>query len=236
MYNLNNFDSFDILDSDISDDEISHSFSILQFILNCFLHVSILFFFLYILFVVLIGPIAQRSFKNEFDHIIHEILHSIIPNSIDISTMSNSDMDNLLSSYSGYNSLDTLTKSTIKLNIRQVHQLVKNNPYILKNYLQLYSSENYLIAQHNDNVDSYGKAIIGFLLIITLMLCISFKYYYPQDVNLTKLFIENMLTFIFIGAGEYWFFTTFAVKFVPAPPSLLSASALTTISNRLKNS
>jgi len=233
MYNLNNFD---ILDSDISDDEISHSFSILQFILNCFLHVSILFFFLYILFVVLIGPIAQKSFKNEFNHIIHEILDSIIPNSIDISTMSNSDMDNLLSSYSGYNSLDTLTKSTIKLNIRQVHQLVKNNPYILKNYLHLYSSENYLIAQHNDNVDSYGKAIIGFLLIITLMLCISFKYYYPQDVNLTKLFIENMLTFIFIGAGEYWFFTTFAVKFVPAPPSLLSASALTTISNRLKNS
>jgi hypothetical protein len=209
-----------------------HSFSILQFILNCSLHVTILFFFLYILFLILIAPIAQNGFKHEFDHVITELFDHAIPDPIDLSTMSDSEFDNYLSKINEYNSLDILSKTTIRLNIRQLYTSLKDKPYIIKNYLQQYSSTNHIIKQHNDIINDYGNAIILFLITLTISLCCSFKYFYPNDINLTKLFIENIITFIFIGMGEYWFFTTYATKFIPAPPSLLSKSAIDTIKSR----
>jgi hypothetical protein len=186
---------------------------------------------LYALFIVLIAPIAKNAFKHEFDHIILEEINHQLPNaSYDINTMSDSELDKLLDSvYPGYSSQDPINKSLIRLNIRQMYDIMKNNPYIIKNYITNYSSPNILIKNHNNDVLSYGQAIIIFLVIITLSLCILFKYYFPNDINLFKLFLENIITFIFIGLGEYWFFTTFAVKFIPAAPSLLTNTAIDTI-------
>ena len=52
-------------------------------------------------------------------------------------------------------------------------------------------------------------------------------------VNITKLIIENVLTFAFVGCIEYWFFMTYAAKFIPAPPSLLMRTAIDTIKTLL---
>jgi hypothetical protein len=231
-----NIDSNDLLMSnniENTPDEhhTDHKFSILQFILNCLLHVTILFFFLYALFIILIGPIAQNAFKDEFHHIISDLINNQLPNeSYDIDAMSDSELDNFLNSaYPGYNSQDPISKSLLRINIRQMYNVMKNNPYIIKNYVTEYSSPNYLIKDHNDVVLAYGYAIIIFLVTITLSLCILFKIYFPKDINLFKLFLENIITFIFIGIGEYWFFTTYAVKFIPAAPSLLTNSSIDTI-------
>jgi hypothetical protein len=213
-----------------------HSSSNLQIILNCSLHVTILFFFLYLLFIFLIEPISQNAFKNEFNHIITGIFNNIFPTSNNISNivMNDSNLDNLISNmYPDYNSLDLLVKSEIRMYFRELYLLLKNNTYIFKNYLRQYSSINYLIEHHNNDIHQLGIAINVFLIFITVSLCCYFKYFYPNDINLTKLFIENIITFIFIGLGEYWFFTTYIINYIPAAPSLLSKSAIDKIKERL---
>jgi len=222
----------DLIDSNTSIDH-KHKFSILEFILNCFIHVSILFLFLYILFGLIIEPIAVNGFKHEFSNIIHDLINKILPNNIDLDTMSDTDLDTILSKYPEYNNLDIIIKFTIITNIRKLYNYVKSNPYIIHNYLKQYSKKNYFVNLHNNNVFTYGQCIVAFAYVITVLLCILFKYYYPNDINLTKLFTENFLTFVCIGIGEYWFFMTYAVKFIPAQPSLISKTAIDIIKSRL---
>jgi hypothetical protein len=210
-----------------------NEFSILELILNCFLHVFILFFFLYFLFIVLIAPISQNAFKGEIGGIVNELMNSLIPEKINLDTMSDSELDQLLSNNSTYNNLDPLSKIAIKDNFRKMYAYFKNNPYVINNYIKEYSSTNFLIKEHNDDTLAHGQAIVIFLFVITALLFIILKYYYPNSVNIRKLLTENIITFIFVGMGEYWFFTTYAVKFVPAPPSLLSKSAIDTIKARM---
>jgi len=209
-----------------------HSISSLQFVLNCFLHVSILFSFLILLFIIIIGPLAQSAFKHELGTIINNNIDSAIPNPIDLNTIDDAKLDEILSKFSIYSSFP-LSKTIYKNNIRQLYNTFKSNPYILNNYIKEYSSENYLIQKHNDDIISFGISIVIALYTITILLCIIFKYYYPESINLSKLFIENLLTFIIIGAGEYWFFMTYAKNFIPAPPSLLFKSAIDNIKNVL---
>jgi len=208
-------------------------FSILEFILNCFLHVFILFFFLYFLFVVLIAPISQNAFKGEIGGIVNELMNSLIPDKINLATMPDSQLDQLLSNNSMYKNLDPISKIAFKDNLRKMYAYFHDNPYVINNYIKEYSSTNFLIKEHNDVTLAYGQAIVIFLFVITVLLFILLKYYYPNSVNIRKLLTENIITFIFVGIGEYWFFTTYAVKFVPAPPSLLSKSAIDTIKARM---
>lgn len=159
-----------------------------------------------------------------------------MPNSIDLNTVDPSEidavLDSILNPFPIYSSFP-YSKNIIKSNLLQLYNSFKSNPYILNNYIKEYSSINYLIQKHNDDVISFGISIIIILYTITIILCITFKYYYPDSINLSKLFIENLLTFILIGVGEYWFFMTYAKNFIPAPPSLLSKSAIDNIKNNL---
>jgi hypothetical protein len=225
------------IDSSINNISNSHNSSAsLQFVLNCLLHISILFSFLILLFISTIEPLSKSAFKSELGHIINHGIDNAIPKSIDLNTIDPSQLDSVLDSilnplpiYSSF----PFSKNIIKSNLLQLYNSIKSNPYILNNYIKEYSSENYLIKKHNDNIISFGISIIIILFTITILLCITFKYYYPDSINLSKLFIENLLTFILIGLGEYWFFTTYAKNFIPAPPSLLSNSAIDNIKNIL---
>lgn len=227
----------DSIDSSISNISNSHnSTSSLQFVLNCLLHISILFSFLILLFIIIIEPLAKSAFKSELEHIINHSIDTAIPVPIDLNTVDPSQLDSVLDSilnplpiYSSF----PFSKNIIKSNLLQLYNSFKSNPYILNNYIKEYSSENYLIKKHNDDIISFGISIIIILFTITIILCITFKYYYPDSINLSKLFIENLLTFILIGLGEYWFFMTYAKNFIPAPPSLLSNSAIDNIKNML---
>jgi hypothetical protein len=229
--------SLDSLDSSIDSSanntsNSQHSTSSLQFILNCFLHISILFSFLIILFIIIIAPLAQSAFKHELGHIINNSIDSAIPVSIDLDTIDDAQLDKILSTLPIYSSFP-FSKTIFKSNLRQLYDTFKSNPYILNNYIKEFSTVNYLIQKHNDDIISFGIYIIYVLFIITILLCITLKYYFPDSINLTKLVIENVITFTLIGAGEYWFFMTYAKNFIPAPPSLLSKSAIDNLKNIL---
>lgn len=55
---------------------------------------------------------------------------------------------------------------------------------------------------------------------------------FAGSISITEvwhIFLENIITFIFVGIVEVIFFLNIALKFVPAPPSLIFTSLLSAI-------
>jgi len=179
------------------------------------------------LFIIIISPLEKKAFKHELGKIINDIIDNAIPDPIDVND--NNQLDSVLNKVNGYSKLSDTSKMSIRTNIQILYLNIKKNPYILDNYLSEYQNENFLIKQHNDSVINYGQAIVIFLFITSTLLIIIIKYYYPNSVNIKNLLLENLITFSFIGAGEYLFFMNYAKNFIPAPPSLLSKTAIDNI-------
>jgi len=232
-------------------ENIAHSglSNLIQIILNAFLHVSILFTFLTFLFTFLVAPITKDAFKNELDHIIVDAVNTAFPTKIDLSkdiitnrSQKEAALRKFISIYNEYNkisdanSIDTDTINNILDNVDTIYSIINNdnNSKILDNYIKQYENPNYVINLHNNDILSYGRNISLLFLTISIILIISIKIACPDCLNVTKLFVENILTFSFIGIVEYWFFTNFALKFVPAPPSLLYKSAVDAIKANVK--
>jgi hypothetical protein len=109
-----------------------------------------------------------------------------------------------------------------------------NNNFSYDYYVKLFSKEDDKRAKINDQILFYMK-MTNILIVIMLML---FTYYLlkTKSVNIgdvKHLLFENVLTFIFIGVIEYFFFTRVALKFIPAPPSLIAKSFITALNDEL---
>jgi hypothetical protein len=101
-------------------------------------------------------------------------------------------------------------------------------------YVKLFSKEDDKRAKINDQILFYMK-MTNILIVIMLIL---FTYYLLKTKNVfleevKYLLFENILTFIFIGVIEYFFFTRVALKFIPAPPSLIAKSFMTALNKDL---
>ena len=106
---------------------------------------------------------------------------------------------------------------------------VIENPTLLNKYIKEYNTPNYLINVHNDDIITIAKSLSLIFFIISILLIIFVKYSCNECINVTKLISENIITFIFIGIVELWFFQNYAFKFIPAAPSLLINSAFNTV-------
>jgi len=71
------------------------------------------------------------------------------------------------------------------------------------------------------------------LLLLTTFASIAFTAIAEckHSVPLGRLILENVIIFSFVGVVEYLFFVNIAMKYIPAPPSLL----IKTIINRVKD-
>ena len=238
--------SEDSLDNDLNCNVNSSSLSHMnEFILNSFLHVTILFAFLSILFYYLIAPLAVNGFKSELSHIINDTIDDAIPTPIDLRkkksiTDNSSAITTLLTTQTttmDYNTQELPFRSMLNtLAVDQIKILFSSPSMslIINNYIDEYSTPNTLISLHNSDILNYGYYISLILFIITFTLIIFIKYSCNSCINLTKLLLENILTFAFIGFIEFWFFTNYAAKFIPAVPSLLINSAFENIKSYLK--
>ena len=216
-----------IYNSNIKSSSLSHS---IVFILNIFLHVTILFAFLNLLFYYLIAPIATNAFKNEISHNIHNIIDKSIPDVIDLRPFNTlaerkSALNLLLVNLPFYESLQ-LSNFDILFEL-----LLSEDLY--NNFIKQYSSPNPLITAHNDYILNLGYYSSIFLFVVSFIFIFVIKFSCGNCINLTKLFIENIVTFAFVGFVEFWFFTTYAVKFIPSSPSLLVNSAIDNIKSFL---
>jgi hypothetical protein len=197
------------------------------FILNVFLHVTILFTFLNILFKIIIAPLAVDAFKNEISTNIRTIIDKSIPTPIILPNPKDNNInlnDTPLSPY--------VKSNNSAKNIQQLLNILQNNK-IYDNYITEYSNPNPLLVSHNDDIIANGYYLSIILIIISIILITVIKRSCSECINVTKLVIENLLTFICVGIVEFWFFTTYAKNFVPTSPSLIVSSAIDNIKSYL---
>ena len=132
-----------------------------------------------------------------------------------------------------FNSLNISNADDLFSSINSLTKPNTNGNNILDNYIDQYSTPNKLILLHNNNVIDYGFQLSIILIIITFSLFAALKYACSKCINVTKLLLENCITFTFIGGVEFWFFMTYAKDFHPAPPSTLLATAFNTVKSYL---
>lgn len=235
----------------------------INFILNSFIHITLLFSFLTILYYFIISPLTSSSLRDIIGNLIDSIYDknlpqmtfslsqlqkSIVENSLKQSLSNNpininnqpkslndlsiNNLPKTLNDLStNNNTLNNIQEDTIKYNLLY---FIYNNQYILNNYIEQNSTVDNLVVINNQHIMFYSVFISISLAIISIILMIVFKLSAPQHINITEMLIENIGTFIFVGAIEYWFFTTYAFKYIPMPASLITNSTIDKIKTLLE--
>jgi len=103
-------------------------------------------------------------------------------------------------------------------------------------YEKLFSEEDLTRQKVNNEILLYIK-VVNILLILTLLF---FGYYLLKTNSLEKnemktIVLENILTFMCVGFVEYLFFTKIILKFIPAPPSTIVTSLISSFKEELLN-
>jgi hypothetical protein len=228
---------------------------IINFILNGFLHVTLLFSFLTILYYYIISPLTESTLRDLIGSSIDTIYDSNLSNvtislsqligenlkdNIQLSSFFNENFDesnindflNMLSN-TDMNQVVSYTNSIQDIIKVELIKYIYDNQYIINNYLEQNSTKDKLVNINNESVMFFAVVISISLLVISTIFFILFKTLLPNNINVSEIVLENVITFIFVGAIEYWFFTTYAFNFIPMPASLISSSTIDNIKNLL---
>ena len=173
-----------------------------KFFLNIALHITFLFTILGSLFIIYISNIASTELNNHL---------------IDI-------IDNYFNKHS--KSLTNYNQSFYN------HYYINNNSIDYNYYNQIYSQPEITRTLVNHQVTKKIINVNILLVIITILLTIILLI--TKNINYTdikQLLFENIISFSIVGIIEFLFFTKIALKYVPAPPSLLLNSLITNLKN-----
>jgi hypothetical protein len=208
------------------------------YVLNIFLHITILFIFLYVLYVYIINKISSDAFKSEIGNIIDNSIKPNIP-LIDLQKYKNDynykiSLLNNLNNKFGLSIDANVLLDEKNIDISAISKIIDSiSSHTLDRYIQEYSNPHYVTSLNNTSILDNGFYVIIIFTAISILMIATVKISCGSCINITKLIIENVLTFAFVGAIEYWFFMTYASKFVPAPPSLLMRTAIDNIKTLL---
>lgn len=127
--------------------------------------------------------------------------------------------------------LDKELKALLEKNVGgMIDQLDENTKSKLATYIKLlpverlmkkYEKPSEYVVAHNGWVkrSAIGVASVGVIMLIVVILLLNYSC--GQKVDIVSIIKENVIVFVFVGVVEYLFFTNIAIKFIPAPPSLL---------------
>jgi hypothetical protein len=113
-------------------------------------------------------------------------------------------------------------------NLNDVSSYIKNLSFDY--YLDLFSKNNETREKVNKQVFSEIK-VVNFLLILFLVIFVA-TLNFTGAITMGEfghILLENVITFFFVGIVEIVFFLNIALKFVPAPPSLIITSLLSSL-------
>lgn len=88
-------------------------------------------------------------------------------------------------------------------------------------FINMYKEPSEYVIAHNNWVKmlAIGLAVIGVIMLVLVVWLLNYSC--NQRVPVWHILKENVIVFAFVGVVEYLFFTNIAIKFIPAPPSLL---------------
>ena len=126
---------------------------------------------------------------------------------------------------------DNIIKQTIELNISDINLQINDN---IKKIIKSLDFDFYInkFKKHDSFKELFNNYLfesIGIVNILLVIFLVFFIFISLKNENLTvsdvsHIFIENIITFIFVGIIEVWFFMNVASKFIPAPPSNIFTS------------
>jgi len=114
-----------------------------------------------------------------------------------------------------------------EINIRVV-DIIKGFDY--KYYISIYKKEHMFRKLFNETLFT-NVILINVILFVFLIFFIGYTYLTKalSGKEILHIIMENIVTFIFVGMIELWFFLNVASQFAPAPPSLIFVSIFTSI-------
>ena len=86
----------------------------------------------------------------------------------------------------------------------------------------------------NNNLKIIGGIIILSLIVITYIIFFHYSTG-PSAPSISRIIIENLTTFGFIGVVEYIFFTQTASSFVPVYPDMIGTTILESVKTKIKD-
>lgn len=210
-------------------------------IVNIVLHVTILYTILANFFMYFIADISSNAINNELKHAIKSGFEPLFENKEKITEKLNelnAQYVELLKQLEQNQSSIILDKiNDVKTEIEKLTSITlpDNINDFYKNlsfdyYLKLFNADNSVRKRVNNQLFSQIK-IVNILLVLFLFVLVG-SLYYSKSITGTELWhilIENIVTFIFVGIVEVAFFLNIALKFVPAPPSLIFKSLLSSL-------
>ncbi len=230
-----------------------------ELIVNIVLHITILYTILANFFMFYIANITTDAINNELKHAVDDAFKPLIKNKNEITNKINElkAQYNLLLKLTDNKDLQYFSKiNDIKLQIENLTFLNYSAPVLnystgisnfdvnnLSNYFKNMSFDYYLDLFNTDaplrkavNAQLFSQIqIVNVLLVLFLFVFIGTLLYsggISYDI-VWHLIIENVITFIFVGIIEFAFFLKIAIKFIPAPPSLIFKSLLSSIKTGL---
>ena len=190
-----------------------------KFALNILIHVAILFTILLLFFIKIISHLASDAINKELEHVINNAFKNIKKeNLLDKNFPELSKLKNrVLSEIPDLSELSKLPK------LSEIPELGINDS--LDYFLNLFSKEDNTRYQVNNEL--FDKIKIVNIIIVAFVFIIGALFVYNNIVSIDEIkhiLIDNIVTFIFVGIVEVLFFLNIALKFIPAPPSLIFTS------------
>jgi hypothetical protein len=235
-----------------------------EFYFNVMLHVFILFTILHLFFKFYICKITTEAIANEFKHIINDAFKNIdkekFLKNIDNYKISADNLTNLLKTQEinsflkdkyNINNIDDLV-NTVSNKTNLPEQTINNissidsqkltdmaNLYAknfdLKYYTDIFSKPD--INRENINAIVFKNLIFVNVLIFVILILFTIIMVKSDILTYTQMshvLLENCITFFFVAIIEVLFFTNIASKFIPALPSTIFTSLLTSLKNNYK--
>ena len=103
-----------------------------------------------------------------------------------------------------------------------------------KQLYDLFSKEDYDVKNTNAGLIHNVISILIFSWILFIVIVVLLKYQCGVNLHLEEIIVENLVTFAFVGAFEYYFFTKIAASYVPVAPSFISQQFIDSIKDELK--
>jgi hypothetical protein len=165
----------------------------------------------------------KESIVNNTNNYIDEQLKQTINNDEAIKQLQMKKME-LANSNNVSNKIDEVET---EINIKIV-DIIKNFDY--EYYVSIYKKESMFRKLFNETL--FTNIILINIIIIVFSLFFTIYTYSTGNLSGKEIFhivMENLVTFIFVGMIELWFFLNVASQFIPAPPSLIFVSLFTSI-------
>jgi len=180
----------------------------------------------------LIDNTLEKNFnqipKNIFDQIPKNVLDQIPKNVLD-------QIPKNVLNYIPKNILDQIPKNVLDQIPKNILDNIKSN-FNLDYYKNIFNNDD--INRKNINNNVFNEIIHVNIFIYIILILFTIVLFKTGNLNFNEVkhtLIENSITFFFVGIIEVLFFMNIALKYIPAPPSIIFTSLIANLKSNFNS-